>query len=226
MLMVQPILGRQAPGDTATPPAIAPTASGTELATEWQWVQSRDGQTALAHGTDATALLPRDDEVVLVLPVLATSWHQLTLPKINTARLRQALDGLLQAELGGLVGHAVLRMLVAHEALFLDRRDQLAVDVQGGGRVMAERAGQAENGQCHGKASLQLRADDAAGTGGWAKLSFTRTKPGIIATDTRHGYRRAPTARFRHKRGRRASSRRCRAESAGQLRRKRARSRA
>ena len=102
MLMVQPILGRQAPGDTATPPAIAPTAGGTEHAThttEWQWVQSRDGQTVMAHGTDATALLPRDDEVVLVLPVLATSWHQLTLPKINATRLRQALDGLLEDRL-------------------------------------------------------------------------------------------------------------------------------
>lgn len=111
MLMVQPVLGRQTLADTAatagpsgaTSPtgatATASTAGSTEHTTEWHWVQSRDGQTALAHGTDATALLPRDDDVVLVLPVLATSWHQLTLPRINTARLRQALDGLLEDRL-------------------------------------------------------------------------------------------------------------------------------
>ena len=50
---------------------------------------------------------------------------------------------LLQAELRRFVGHAVLRVLVTHEALFLDGRDQLAVDVQGGGRVMAYGARQA-----------------------------------------------------------------------------------
>lgn len=37
--------------------------------------------------------------------------------------------GLLQTELGGLVGHAVLRMLVTHEALFFGGSDKLAVDV-------------------------------------------------------------------------------------------------
>lgn len=84
MLMVQPLLDSPA---------------STERAQEWQWVHSRDGQTELAHGRDVTALLPRDDDVVLVLPVLSVSWHRLSLPKINAARLRQALDGLLEDRL-------------------------------------------------------------------------------------------------------------------------------
>ena len=65
---------------------------------------------------------------------------------IHIARLD---PGLFQAELGRLVGHAVLRVLVAHEALFFGGRDQLAVDIQGGGWIMAEGAGKAENRQCH-----------------------------------------------------------------------------
>lgn len=40
---------------------------------------------------------------------------------------------LFQTELGRFVRHAVLRMLVAYEALLFHRRDQLAVDVQRSG---------------------------------------------------------------------------------------------
>lgn len=58
--------------------------------------------------------------------------------------------GLLRAELRRLVGHAVLRMLVTHEALFFGGGNQFAVDVQGRGRVMAKGAGQAKNRQCQG----------------------------------------------------------------------------
>jgi len=83
VLMVQPV-------------AWQPSAAH---AAEWLWVHSRDGQTADAHGRDAAALLPRDDMVVLVLPVLATSWHRVVVPKINATRLRQALDGLLEDRL-------------------------------------------------------------------------------------------------------------------------------
>ncbi len=86
MLMVQPIQA-SAPGTSA------------DRTLEWHWVHSRDGQTAASHGRDVTALLPRDDDVVLVLPVLSVSWHHVRLPKINAARLRQALDGLLEDRL-------------------------------------------------------------------------------------------------------------------------------
>ncbi len=57
---------------------------------------------------------------------------------------------LFQAELRRLVGHAVLRMLVTHEALFFGGGNQFAVNVQGRGRVMAKGAGQAKNRQCQG----------------------------------------------------------------------------
>jgi general secretion pathway protein L len=88
MLMVQPVLAGADPG-----------GAGAEHTQSWQWATSRDGQTVLDHGCDVTALLPRDPDVVLVLPLLATSWHRIALPKINAARLRQALDGVLEDRL-------------------------------------------------------------------------------------------------------------------------------
>ena len=75
---------------------------------------------------------------------------------INVGRLDA---GLFQAEFRRFVGHAVLCMLVAHEAFFFGGRDQLAVDIQGCGRIMAKGAGQAKNRQCHrGLASFSLHA--------------------------------------------------------------------
>jgi hypothetical protein len=41
-------------------------------------------------------------------------------------------------------------MFVTHEAFFFGGGNQLAVDVQGRGRVMAKGAGQAKNRQCQG----------------------------------------------------------------------------
>ncbi len=84
MLMVQPLVWAQSPNAAAT---------------EWAWAHSHDGQTAHAHGQHTAALLPHDDTVVLVLPVRATSWHRVPVPKINATRLRQALDGLLEDRL-------------------------------------------------------------------------------------------------------------------------------
>ncbi|MPN60423.1 hypothetical protein SDC9_208151 [bioreactor metagenome] len=56
--------------------------------------------------------------------------------------------GEIQAEAGGFVGHAVLGMLVADKAFFFGGCDELAVDVEGGGRIVGEGAGKAEDGQC------------------------------------------------------------------------------
>ncbi|MCY1420537.1 hypothetical protein D9M71_361620 [compost metagenome] len=71
---------------------------------------------------------------------------------VNVGRLDASL---LQAELRRFVGHAVLCMFIAYEAFLFSRRDQLAVDIQGCGRIMAKGAGQAKNRQCHrGLASL------------------------------------------------------------------------
>lgn len=63
------------------------------------WVRSVDGQRLGEHGVSAVSLLPADDDVVLVLAPRAVSWHQITLPKVSGARLRAALDGLLEDRL-------------------------------------------------------------------------------------------------------------------------------
>ncbi len=51
------------------------------------------------HGAAALALLPRADELVAVVPLALLSWHRVTLPKVASARLRSALDGLLEERL-------------------------------------------------------------------------------------------------------------------------------
>jgi len=58
-----------------------------------------------------------------------------------------------EAELRRLVRHAVLGVLVADEALLLGGGDEPAVDVEGGGGVVGERAGKAEDGEGQGRAS-------------------------------------------------------------------------
>lgn len=82
------------PTDATLAPADGPTA---QLA----WVRSVDGLQNSEHGACAASLLPADAEVVLVLPVLALSWHRVALPKVAGARLRNALDGLLEDRLLG-----------------------------------------------------------------------------------------------------------------------------
>lgn len=63
----------------------------------------RDGASAddalVEHGSAPLALLPRAGEVVAVVPARMLSWHQIVLPRVNRARLRQALDGLLEERL-------------------------------------------------------------------------------------------------------------------------------
>jgi general secretion pathway protein L len=51
------------------------------------------------HGSSPPALLPRADEIVLVLPARSLSWHRIVVPKVGGARLRQALGGLLEDRL-------------------------------------------------------------------------------------------------------------------------------
>jgi general secretion pathway protein L len=80
------------PSDFSLAPASGPTA-------QLDWASSATGQTVLDHGQSAASVLPRDDDVVLVLPPRAVSWHRLTLPKTSSARLRAVLDGLLEDRL-------------------------------------------------------------------------------------------------------------------------------
>lgn len=71
-----------------------PAAPGAGL----DWARSANGQQVVEHGTCAASLLPADDDVVLVLPPRAVSWHRLTLPKVPAAKLRAVLDGLLEEQ--------------------------------------------------------------------------------------------------------------------------------
>jgi general secretion pathway protein L len=58
-----------------------------------------DGQTRGKTGTLSLDELPKADTTVLVVPARALSWHQIDLPKVPKARLRAALDGLLEEHL-------------------------------------------------------------------------------------------------------------------------------
>ncbi|WP_430407242.1 type II secretion system protein GspL [Hydrogenophaga sp.] len=77
------------PSDFSAAPPAGPAAL-------FDWATSANGQQVLDHGQGPASLLPRDDDVVLVLPPRAVSWHRVALPKVATARLRAALDGLLE----------------------------------------------------------------------------------------------------------------------------------
>lgn len=101
------------PSDFSVAPAAGPTAL-------LDWATSANDQRVLDHGRCAASLLPRDDDVVLVLPPRAVSWHRLSIPKVASARLRAVLDGLLEdrvlsdttelhyaLEPGGRPGHTV-----------------------------------------------------------------------------------------------------------------------
>ncbi|MDP2162668.1 MAG: type II secretion system protein GspL [Hydrogenophaga sp.] len=73
--------------------SVAPPAGPTALL---DWATSANDLQVLDHGQCAASLLPRDDDVVLVLPTRAVSWHRLAIPKVAGARLRAVLDGLLE----------------------------------------------------------------------------------------------------------------------------------
>ena len=80
------------PADFSVAPASGPAAV-------LDWATSVTGQTLTDHGQSAASLLPRDDDVVLVLPPRVVSWHRVSVPKVGGARLRAVLDGLLEDRL-------------------------------------------------------------------------------------------------------------------------------
>jgi general secretion pathway protein L len=77
--------------------------SATTSQTLYTFVLSKDGQnddpSRAKTGTLILSELPKADATVLVVPARALSWHQVDLPKIPKARLRSALDGLLEEHL-------------------------------------------------------------------------------------------------------------------------------
>jgi len=75
-------------------PLVRPTPG-----TEFDYVVSRERGVVLNHGTATAALLPRADQLVLVVPAAALSWHPVRLPPVPASRRRAALDGLLEERL-------------------------------------------------------------------------------------------------------------------------------
>jgi general secretion pathway protein L len=68
----------------------------------YQYVLSNDAQNRDHRGNTGLATLselPKADATILVVPARALSWHQVDLPKVPKARLRAALDGLLEERL-------------------------------------------------------------------------------------------------------------------------------
>ena len=90
-------------------PSAAISSSGMPSSASilYDFVLSKDGQNDrfednLNRGkTSALSLdeLPKAETTVLVVPARALSWHQVDLPKVPKARLRTALDGLLEEHL-------------------------------------------------------------------------------------------------------------------------------
>ncbi len=91
-LIVQlPAQPRLSPQRQDAPPARA----GVEL----DYVLSADGQSVAQQGRALPADLPKAQRVVAVLPPDDVGWHRITAPKAPTARLRQALVGVLEEQL-------------------------------------------------------------------------------------------------------------------------------
>ena len=75
------------------------SSPGLRLPSEWTFVLSPDGRTVAQQGSAPAALLPRADEVLLLLADADVSWHQINVPKAPAARLRAALVGVMEEAL-------------------------------------------------------------------------------------------------------------------------------
>ena len=74
-------------------------ASGQRLPSEWHFVLSADGRSVSQVGQAGAALLPRADQVVLLLAAGDVGWHRIDIPKAPAARLRDALAGVMEEAL-------------------------------------------------------------------------------------------------------------------------------
>jgi general secretion pathway protein L len=79
---------------------LSPPHSNGAHAAEVAYCQVTNAQTVSSYGTAAIGLLPRADEVVLLLPAQAVSWHWVPIPKlarsISAVKLRALVDGLAE----------------------------------------------------------------------------------------------------------------------------------
>ena len=89
---------RSAAGAGAPSPGPA-GGSVASAAEEWDWVLSADGAGVGARGRGRAATLPACDRLVLALEPAALGWHRVELPRVAPARLRAALEGLLEEAL-------------------------------------------------------------------------------------------------------------------------------
>jgi general secretion pathway protein L len=79
--------------------AGAAEAAAPRPGQEYDHVVSPDGLVLQNQGRCAAALLPKATTVVAVLADTDVSWHRINLPKAPAARLRAALDGVLEEAL-------------------------------------------------------------------------------------------------------------------------------
>ncbi|HET6600249.1 MAG TPA: type II secretion system protein GspL, partial [Burkholderiaceae bacterium] len=74
-------------------------AKPSALATDYHYVTSPNGLALQSQGQCAASLLPKATHIVAVLHEADVSWHRITLPRAPAARLRAALDGVLEEAL-------------------------------------------------------------------------------------------------------------------------------
>ncbi len=86
------------PQSFATPSTSGATSSPAANL-EYSYALANDANSLISSGTAPLNLLPQADKTILVAPARALSWHQIDLPKVPKARLRAALDGLLEERL-------------------------------------------------------------------------------------------------------------------------------
>ena len=81
--------------------APRPTGDGTPAprSDEFDYLLSADGETLSAQGHAAPARLPQADSVIAVLGDADVAWHRVVLPRAPAARMRAALQGVLEEAL-------------------------------------------------------------------------------------------------------------------------------
>lgn len=77
-----------------TTPPSSPSEAEAAL-----WASRKVGSPDASGRVEQLSELPSASETTLVLPALALSWHRVTLPRIQPARLKLALSGLLEDRL-------------------------------------------------------------------------------------------------------------------------------
>ena len=78
---------------------LALPSSRPVVGTEFSYVLAGEGPVPLSHGIAPLALLPRSDDLVLVVPARLLSWHEIKLPPLSANRVRAALEGALEDRL-------------------------------------------------------------------------------------------------------------------------------